>query len=41
LIILDISLPKMDGLRVLQKLREEKVMIPVLFLTVRAMNWTN
>ncbi len=36
LIVLDISLPKMDGLRVLQKLREEKVMIPVLFLTVRA-----
>jgi heavy metal response regulator len=36
LIILDISLPKMDGLRVLQKLREEKLMIPVLFLTVRA-----
>lgn len=36
LIILDISLPKMDGLRVLQKLREEKIMIPVLFLTVRA-----
>ena len=36
LIILDISLPKMNGLQVLQRLREEKIMIPVLFLTVRA-----
>ena len=36
LILLDISLPKMDGLRVLKKLREEKVATPVLLLTVRA-----
>ena len=36
LIILDISLPKMDGLRVLKKLRQQKVGIPVLLLTVRA-----
>jgi heavy metal response regulator len=36
LIILDIQLPKMDGLRVLQELRKEKVPTPVLLLTVRA-----
>jgi two-component system, OmpR family, copper resistance phosphate regulon response regulator CusR len=36
LILLDIALPKMDGLRVLKKLREEKVATPVLLLTVRA-----
>jgi heavy metal response regulator len=36
LILLDISLPKRDGLRVLKKLREEKVATPVLLLTVRA-----
>jgi len=36
LIILDISLPKMDGLQVLKKLRQQKVNIPVLLLTVRA-----
>ena len=36
LIILDIRLPKMDGLRVLQALRQEKVATPVLLLTVRA-----
>ena len=36
LILLDISLPKMDGLRVLKKLREEKIVTPVLLLTVRA-----
>ena len=36
LIILDIRLPKMDGLRVLKELRQEKVMTPVLLLTVRA-----
>ncbi len=35
LIILDIRLPKMDGLRVLKELRQEKVMTPVLLLTVR------
>ena len=35
-IILDISLPKMDGLQVLKKLRQQKVNIPVLLLTVRA-----
>jgi heavy metal response regulator len=36
LIILDIRLPKMDGLRVLQALRQDKVTMPVLLLTVRA-----
>jgi heavy metal response regulator len=36
LIILDISLPKMDGLQVLRKLRGQKVNTPVLLLTVRA-----
>ena len=36
LVVLDISLPKMDGLRVLKKLRGEKVPTPVLLLTVRA-----
>ncbi|MGE5254442.1 MAG: winged helix-turn-helix domain-containing protein, partial [Planctomycetaceae bacterium] len=36
LIILDISLPKIDGLQVLKKLRERKVPTPVLLLTVRA-----
>jgi len=36
LIILDISLPKMDGLQVLKKLRQQRVNIPVLLLTVRA-----
>lgn len=36
LIILDIRLPRMDGLRVLQTLRQDKVTTPVLLLTVRA-----
>jgi heavy metal response regulator len=36
LIILDISLPKMDGIAVLKKMREGKVKTPVLLLTVRA-----
>ena len=36
LVILDIRLPKMDGLRVLQALRQDKVTAPVLLLTVRA-----
>ena len=36
LIILDIYLPKMDGLAVLRSLREKKVKTPVLLLTVRA-----
>jgi heavy metal response regulator len=36
LIILDIRLPKMDGLRVLQELRRDSVSVPVLLLTVRA-----
>ena len=36
LIILDISLPKMDGIAMLKKLREENVKTPVLLLTVRA-----
>jgi heavy metal response regulator len=36
LIILDIGLPKIDGLQVLQELRRRKVATPVLLLTVRA-----
>jgi heavy metal response regulator len=36
LIILDIRLPKMDGLQVLQALRHDGVTAPVLLLTVRA-----
>ena len=36
LIILDINLPKMDGLGILQELRNKKVKAPVLLLTVRA-----
>ena len=36
LIILDIQLPKMDGLQVLQEIRRQKVKTPVLLLTVRA-----
>lgn len=36
LIILDIQIPRMDGLRVLQELRRESVSKPVLLLTVRA-----
>jgi heavy metal response regulator len=36
LIILDVNLPKMDGLGVLQELRNSKVTTPVLLLTVRA-----
>jgi heavy metal response regulator len=36
LIILDIRLPRMDGLHVLQALRQDGVTAPVLLLTVRA-----
>jgi heavy metal response regulator len=36
LIILDVNLPRMDGLSVLQQLRKKKVTTPVLLLTVRA-----
>jgi heavy metal response regulator len=36
LIILDLSLPKQDGISVLQALRQAQVTIPVLLLTVRA-----
>jgi len=36
LIILDINLPKKDGLSVLQELRQKKVSTPVILLTVRA-----
>lgn len=36
LIILDINLPEMDGLSVLQSLRDQKITTPVLLLTVRA-----
>jgi heavy metal response regulator len=37
LIILDLNLPKMDGLQVLKELRQARVKAPVLLLTVRAM----
>jgi len=36
LIILDINLPKLDGLRILTELRRKKIATPVLLLTVRA-----
>jgi heavy metal response regulator len=36
LIILDVRLPKLDGLRVLQALRHDSMTAPVLLLTVRA-----
>lgn len=36
LVILDIQLPKMDGIEVLHTIRQKKVTIPVLLLTVRA-----
>lgn len=36
LIILDVNLPKMDGLHVLRELRNKKATTPVLLLTVRA-----
>jgi heavy metal response regulator len=36
LILLDINLPKMDGLAVLEALRRKKVATPVLLLTIRA-----
>ena len=36
LIILDIGLPKMDGIGLLKRLREQNVKTPVLLLTVRA-----
>jgi heavy metal response regulator len=36
LIVLDIQLPKLDGLRVLRELRQAGVSTPVLLLTVRA-----
>lgn len=36
LVILDIQLPRIDGLDVLQELRKKKVNTPVLLLTVRA-----
>jgi heavy metal response regulator len=36
LVILDIYMPRLDGLTVLRRLREEKVRTPVLLLTVRA-----
>ncbi len=37
LIILDLNLPKMDGLKVLQEIRKAKIKSPVLLLTIRAM----
>ena len=36
LIILDVNLPRMDGLSVLQELRRKKITTPILLLTVRA-----
>ncbi len=36
LVILDIYLPKLDGIAVLRRLRDERVATPVLLLTVRA-----
>lgn len=36
LIILDIMMPKMDGLTVLRKLRQEGMDVPILMLTARA-----
>ena len=36
LIILDVNLPRMDGLSILQELRRKKLSTPVLLLTVRA-----
>ena len=37
LIVLDLNLPKLDGLEVLQELRKAKIKVPVLLLTIRAM----
>ena len=37
LIVLDLNLPKIDGLKVLQELRKAKIKAPVLLLTIRAM----
>lgn len=36
LIILDIMMPKMDGLTVLRKLRQEGMDVPIIMLTARA-----
>ena len=36
LVILDLMLPKLDGLSVLRRLRQEKIRIPVLILSARA-----
>ena len=36
LIVLDVNLPRMDGISILQELRRKKVTTPVLLLTVRA-----
>ncbi len=35
-IVLDIMLPKMDGLTICKKLRAEKVMVPILMLTAKS-----
>ena len=36
LIILDLTLPQIDGLQVIKTLREDKIMVPILVLTARA-----
>ncbi|MCM3002775.1 response regulator transcription factor [Priestia koreensis] len=35
LIVLDLMLPKMDGIEVCKKLRQQKVMVPILMLTAK------
>ncbi|MGQ0516826.1 response regulator, partial [Bacillus sp. D-CC] len=34
-ILLDVMMPEMDGFEVIQKIRDEKIETPVLFLTAR------
>ncbi|SHI54334.1 response regulator transcription factor [Lutispora thermophila] len=36
LVILDIMLPKIDGISILKKMREEKISTPVIFLTAKS-----
>ncbi|HEY2420228.1 MAG TPA: response regulator, partial [Neobacillus sp.] len=35
IIVLDLMLPKLDGMEVCKQLRQEKVMIPILMLTAK------